>query len=269
MNVISFTNLGRKMMMDTQLLMNKVAIITGAGSGMGAAMAKLFAKEGAKVVAADLNIDNANKVIKDIQADGYEAAAIKVNVADRQDISSMFAFAKDHYDHVDILVNNAGIMDNMAAIGDLEDDEWHKVMAVNTDSVMYGMREAIREFLPKHTGVILNIASIGGTNGARAGAAYTASKHAVVGLTKNTAYMYANEGIRVNAIAPGGIQTNIAQTMGNINEFGMKRQMTGMQTSPKPGSPEEIADTALFLVSDKAAYITGAVLPVDGGWTAY
>lgn len=255
--------------MDTKLLDGKVAIITGAGSGMGAAMAKLFAKEGAKVVAADLNIDNATKITDEINADGNAAAAIKTNVANKQDIAEMFSFAKTQYDAIDILVNNAGIMDNMAAIGDLEDDEWTKVMHVNTDSVMYGMRAAIKEFLPKHSGVILNIASVGGTNGARAGAAYTASKHAVVGLTKNTAYMYANEGIRVNAIAPGGIATNIAQTMGNINEFGMKRQMTGMQTSPKPGSPEEIATVALFLVSDNAKYVNGAIVPVDGGWTAY
>lgn len=126
-----------------------------------------------------------------------------------------------------------------------------------------------KNFFPRHTGVILNIASVGGTNGARAGAVYTASKHAVVGLTKNTAYMYANEGIRVNAIAPGGIATNISQSMGNVNQFGMKRQMTGMQTSPKPGTPDEIANVALFLVSDGARYINGAIVPVDGGWTAY
>ncbi|MFD1124794.1 glucose 1-dehydrogenase [Lentilactobacillus raoultii] len=255
--------------MDKPLLAGKMTIITGAGSGMGAAMAKLFASEGAKVVAADLNLDRANEVVSDIQKAGNQAIAVKANVANQADISAMFSSAKEQYGPVDILVNNAGIMDNMAAVGDLEDDEWTKVMTVNTNSVMYGMRAAIQEFLPRHTGVILNIASVGGTNGARAGAAYTASKHAVVGLTKNTAYMYANEGIRVNAIAPGGIATNISQSMGNVNQFGMKRQMTGMQTSPKPGTPDEIANVALFLVSDGARYINGAIVPVDGGWTAY
>ncbi|MDN6577394.1 MAG: SDR family oxidoreductase [Lactiplantibacillus plantarum] len=161
-------------------------------------------------------------------------------------------------------------MDNMAPIGNLTDDMWHMVFTVNTDSVMYATREAVKAFLPKKQGVILNIASVGGTNGGRAGVAYTASKHAVVGLTKNTAYMYQNDGIRVNAIAPGGIKTNIAESMGkNIDKFGFERQSQGMGASPEPGTAEEIANTALFLVSDEARYVNGAVLAVDGGWTAY
>ncbi|GHP13966.1 3-ketoacyl-ACP reductase [Lentilactobacillus fungorum] len=250
-------------------LNGKVAIITGAGSGMGAAMAKLFASEGAHIVAADLNIDSANETVAAIKDAGGQAFSIKTNVADEDSIKEMFQAAKAHFDHIDIVVNNAGIMDNMAPIGNVTDDMWKKVFAVNTDSVMYATREAIKEFLPKKQGVILNIASAGGTHGARAGVAYTASKHAVVGITKNTAYMYQNDGIRTNAIAPGGIKTNIAKSMGNVDEFGFKRQSTGMATSPEPGTAEEIANTALFLVSDEARYVNGAIVPVDGGWTAY
>ncbi len=250
-------------------LNGKVAIITGAGSGMGLAMAKLFAKEGAKVVAADLNKDTVDKVVNDIQSDGGQGVAVKTDVSKLADIQNMFNVALDKFGQVDILVNNAGIMDNMAAIGDLTDEMWRKVFAVNTDSVMYATREAVKQFLPKKKGVILNIASVGGIEGSRAGVAYTASKHAVVGLTKNTAYMYEEEGIRCNAIAPGGIKTNIAKSMGNVNEFGAKRQYAGMATSPEPGDPEEIANTALFLVSDEASYVNGAIVPVDGGWTAY
>ncbi|WP_349630351.1 SDR family oxidoreductase [Lentilactobacillus sp. Marseille-Q4993] len=181
----------------------------------------------------------------------------------------MFDLAQTEYGKLDIVVNNAGIMDNMAAVGDVTDDMWKKVFAVNTDSVMYSTREAINAFLPQKSGTILNIASVGGTNGGRAGAAYTASKHAVVGLTKNTAYMYEPDGIRVNAIAPGGIKTNISESMKGVDEHGMQRQMVRMGLSPEPGSAEEIANAALFLVSDEASYVNGVVLPVDGGWTVY
>lgn len=254
----------------TDRLKDKVAIITGAGSGMGAAMAKLFTAEGASVVAADLNKDGVDQVVSDITDNGGKAVATKTDVSNEEDIKAMFKLAKDQFGELDIVVNNAGIMDNMAAIGSLTDDMWKKVFAVNTDSVMYSTREAVKEFLPKKQGVILNIASVGGTNGGRAGVAYTASKHAVVGITKNTAYMYQKEGIRVNAIAPGGIKTNIAQSMGkNVDKFGFERQSQGMGTSPEPGTAEEIANTALFLVSDEARYVSGAVLPVDGSWTAY
>ena len=253
----------------TGRLENKVAIITGAGSGMGASMAKLFAKEGAKIVAADLNEERLQEVVNDIADNGGDAKPIKVDVSNEGNIKEMFEFAQKEYSKIDIVVNNAGIMDNMAAAGDVTDDMWKKVFAVNTDSVMYSTREAIHAFLLQKSGTILNIASVGGTNGGRAGAAYTASKHAVVGLTKNTAYMYEPDGIRVNAIAPGGIKTNIAESMKGVDKHGMKRQMVGMGLSPEPGSAEEIANAALFLVSDEASYVNGVVMPVDGGWTVY
>ncbi|WEV42045.1 glucose 1-dehydrogenase [Bifidobacterium sp. ESL0682] len=250
-------------------LAGKVAVITGAGSGMGAQMARLFAKEGASIVGTDINKDRLESVKEEvIQAGGKMITAI-ADVSKENDIQTMFDTARSEYGCFDIVVNNAGIMDNMSPVGEVTDEMWKRVFAINVDSVMYSMREAIHEFLPRKKGAILNIASVGGTNGGRAGAAYTASKHAVVGLTKNTAFMYEKEGIRVNAIAPGGIKTNIAESMKGISQFGMERQKTGMGLMPDIGSVESIAQTALFLVSDEADYVNGAVIPVDGGWTTF
>lgn len=246
-------------------LANKVAIITGSGSGMGAEMATLFAAEGASIVGADINIERANEVAEKIKTNGGQAVAVKTDVSCLADIKKVFKTAKDKFGKVDIVVNNAGIMDDFSPVGEMRE----RAFAVNVDSVMYATREAVKEFLPKKKGVILNTASVGGTNGGRAGAAYTAAKHAVVGLTKNTAFMYEKEGIRANAIAPGGISTNIGESIKNTNEFGMERQKAGMGLMPGMGSSSSIAKTALFLVSDDADFVNGVIVPVDGGWTMY
>lgn len=142
-------------------------------------------------------------------------------------------------------------------------------MAVNVTGPMQAMRRAVPHMLKRQGGVILNIASLGGLFGARAGAAYTASKHALVGLTKNTAYMYAQQGIRCNAICPGGVETNIAASMVNVSEFGGARQYSGMGTMPRAGKAAEIAEVAVFLASDAASFVNGVALPVDAGWASY
>lgn len=253
----------------TKKLENKVAIITGAGSGMGAEMAVLFAAEGASVVGADINIERANEVVEKIKTAGGKAVAVKTDVSKLNDIKNMFKVARDTFGQIDILVNNAGIMDDFSPVGEVSNDEWQRVFAINTDSVMYAMREAVKEFLPKKKGVILNTASVGGTNGGRAGVAYTASKHAVVGITKSAAFMYEKEGIRINAIAPGGINTNINESIKDANEFGSQRMQSGLGLMPGVGPATAIANAALFLVSDDSDFINGAILPVDGGWTTY
>ncbi len=247
----------------------KVAIVTGAASGIGKATAEVFAKQGAKVVVADINLTDAEKVAAGITESGGEAIAVKADVANARDIEAMIALAVSEYETLDILVNNAGIMDNFEPAGDIEDAKWERVFSVNTDGVMLGTREALKIFREKKKGSIINISSIGGLYGSRAGAAYTASKHAVNGFTKNTGYMYANEGIRCNAIAPGAVETNIGSTMTAINEFGMGRMQPGMALNPRMGQPEEIAQVALFLASDEASFVNGAVIVADGGWTAY
>lgn len=249
-------------------LENKVAVVTGAASGMGKAIAELYAKEGAKVIVADLNVEGAKAVADGITNNGGVAMAIQANVAKLEDIENMIETAVKEYGTLDILVNNAGIMDGFEPVGDIHDERWDLIFDINTKGVMRAMRKAIPIFLEKGNGVIVNIASTGGLNGAHAGAAYGASKHAVVGLTKNTGYMYANKGIRCNAIAPGGVETNIASSMKNINEFGFDRTKAVQGVMPRTGKPEEIAKVALFLASDESSFVNGTVVVADAGWTA-
>ncbi|GLX70472.1 SDR family oxidoreductase [Paenibacillus glycanilyticus] len=249
-------------------LEGRVAVVTGAASGMGKAIAELYAKEGAKVVVSDLNLEGAEAVVAGIKENGGQAIAVKTNVANLSDINAMIDTAVEQFGTLDILVNNAGIMDNMAAIGDVEDDRWDLIFDINTKGVMRAIRKAVPIFLEKGKGVIINTASTGGFSGAHAGAAYTASKHAVIGITKNTGFMYAQKGIRCNAIAPGATMTNITASMNNVNEFGASRTKVTQGVIPRVGQPEEIAQVALFLASDESSFVNGVVLAADAGWTA-
>ncbi|MDA3932159.1 MAG: SDR family oxidoreductase [Tenericutes bacterium] len=249
-------------------LKGKVAIVTGAASGMGRSISILYAQEGAMVVASDINVEGAKETVATITKAGGTAIAIKTNVAKQDDIEEMVKTAVKTYGTVDILVNNAGIMDNMEPVEELSDEQWDRVMSVNTGSVMKTMRQVLPIFLEKENGVIINISSVGGLYGKVAGAAYTASKHAVIGLTKNTGYMYATKGIRCNAIAPGAVKTNIASTMTAVSDFGGARTGLNLPVNPRYGEAEEIATIALFLASDDSSFVNGTVLTADGGWMA-
>lgn len=250
-------------------LKDKVAVVTGAGSGIGRAIATLFAEHGAKVIVSDINLAKAEEVVEEIMESDGRAIAVKTDVANAADVKAMIDLAISEYGTLDILVNNAGIMDNFEPAGDVDEMKWEHVFSVNTTGVMLGTRQALEIFREKKTGVIINIASIGGLFGGRAGAAYSASKHAVIGFSKNTGFMYANEGIRCNAIAPGAVETNISASMTAINEFGMGRTQPGMSLNPRIANPREIANVALFLASDEASFVNGAVIVADGGWSAY
>lgn len=250
-------------------LKEKVAVVTGAASGMGKSIATLYAEEGAKVVVSDINLEGAQATVAEIEANGGAAIAVMSNVTKEEDIQNLIDTTVKTYGTVDVLVNNAGIMDNMAAAADITDELWDKIFAINTTSVMRATRKVLPIFLAKGAGVIINIASVGGFRGSIAGAAYTASKHAVIGFTKNTGFQYAKEGIRCNAIAPGPIKTNINATMTNLNQRGATICKTGISLIPRLGEPEEIAGVALFLASDASRFVNGTVLTVDGGWTAY
>ena len=252
-------------------LSGKTAVVTGAGSGMGKAIALLFAAEGCKVVATDINQQRLDALQTEIKAGGGEATTLLANMAAEEDIERMISTTVSTYGTLDILVNNAGIMDHFAPVAELDNNMWEKVMNINVTGPMKAMRAAVKIFLTKGSGCIVNIASIGGLYGARAGAAYTASKHALIGLTKNTGFMYAKTGIRCNAIAPGAVATNIGDTidMSKITPLVNDRIMAGMVLNAKTGEPADIAKAALFLASDDAGFINGTVLTADGAWTAY
>ncbi|MEJ8840906.1 glucose 1-dehydrogenase [Lacibacter sp. H375] len=252
-------------------LAGKTALITGAGSGMGKAIALLFAFEDCKVVATDINSERLQLLHQEITGQGGDVTTLLSNMALEEDIDRMINLAVTTYGSLDILVNNAGIMDHFAPVAELDNSMWEKVMNINVTGPMKAMRHAVKIFLAKGSGCIINIASIGGLQGARAGAAYTASKHALIGLTKNTGYLYAKTGIRCNAIAPGAINTNIGDTidMSKITPLINDRIMSGMVLNAKTGEPSDVANAALFLATDDAGFINGAVLTVDGGWTAY
>lgn len=250
-------------------LENKIAVVTGAASGMGKAIAKLYAQEGAKVVVADYNFEGAEAVVKEITEANGQAISMSVNVADGDAVNKMIEDTVSEYGSLDILVNNAGVMDNFEPVGEIKDEDWDRIFDINTKGVMRAMRKAVNYWIDNDkTGVIVNTISTGGISGAHAGATYGASKHAVVGLTKNTAYMYAKKNIRVNGIAPGAVATNISSSITNPSKLGTERLQAVQGIIPKVGEPEEIAEAALFLASEDSSFINGVVLPVDGGWTS-
>lgn len=252
-------------------LADKIAIVTGAASGLGKAIALLYAAEGAKVVAADINAEALSQLKKEITDAGGTITTLIANMAKGEDIDKMVTTTVDSYGTVDILVNNAGVMDDFSPVADVTDQLWDRVMAINLNGPFKAMRSVLKIMLEKKSGVIVNIASIGGIQGARAGAAYTASKHALIGLTKNTGYMYARSGIQCNVIAPGAMETNIASTIdfSKISPLVNERIMPGMALNPRSSNPTEVANLALFLASEEASFINGAVMVADGGWTAY
>lgn len=249
-------------------LEGRVAIITGSGSGMGKAIASLYASEGAIVMIADFNESAINETVKEITDAGGKASGFVADMSKENDIIDLVQATVERYDHVDILVNNAGILDNFRTVTNTSTNDWNRVLAVNLNGPYMASREVINVMLDQPDGgVIINTASVGGLFGVRGGAAYTASKHGIIGLTQNIAGTYGiYNNIRANAIAPGGVETNLTNTIKDPDELGMKA-ISALGPSPM-GKPEEIAKVALFLASDDSSFVNGAVVTVDGGLTA-
>jgi len=241
-------------------LENKVAIITGAASGMGYGEAIRFSKEGAKVVVADLNYEGAQKVAEEIKAMGGEAIAVQVNVTKTEDILNCVKVTETAFGPVDILVNNAGVFDKYAKSLDTSLDQWNFLLNINLTSVFEFCNAVLPSMIERKTGAIVNIASVAGIVAGKGGAAYTASKHGAIGYTKHLSAEYARYGIKINAICPGTIETPLVKDV----LAGLSKEAVPTRTF---GQVEEVADLAVFLASDEAKFMSGAAVTIDGGFT--
>ena len=243
----------------------KTALVTGGGSGLGEAISKDLAKNGVKVVVTDIDLDSAKRVADEIVAAGGTATPFQGNTAVAEDSRKAVEFAIETYGGLNYAVNNAGIGGANAPVGEVDVEDWNRVIDINLNGVLYGMRHQIPAILASggSEGAIVNMASIHGTVAALGNAAYTASKHAVVGLTKNAAAEYGPQGLRINAIGPGYIETPLLASS-------PKEVLAGLETKHplgRLGRPDEIANVTTFLLSDKASFMTGAYVLVDGGYT--
>ncbi|MET8992680.1 glucose 1-dehydrogenase [Nonomuraea wenchangensis] len=243
---------------------DRVALVTGAGSGIGRAMAVAFARAGARVVAADVDRARAEETAAIV---GEAALAVTADVGDQASVAALTEAAISAYGRIDVLCNNAGILDTMALPAEIAPEVWDRVIRVNLTGAFLVTHAVLPHLLRQGRGAIVNTASEAGIRGGAAGAAYTASKHGVIGLTRSVAWAYAKDGIRCNAILPGPTATNIADGA-TFDPAGAARLSPVLALGELMAQPEQMADAALYLASDAASFVNGAIVPVDGGWSA-
>ena len=248
-------------------LNGKVALITGAGSGMGRATALLFAQEGAKVVAAGRTLATLEETVNSIKQAGGQAVAVCADVSKETDAENMVRVAVQKFDKLDILFNNAGVTGEWLATHEQTEEGWDEVVGINLKGIFLGSKYAIREMLKVGGGSIINTASVNGIVAMPQYAAYCASKGGAVNLTRSLAIEYAKQNIRVNCICPGMIRTEMLQRAIDINPNGEK-DLVAIQPTGRIGEPKDIAMAALYFAGDDSAFTTGAILPVDGAYTA-
>lgn len=248
-----------------KMLDNKVAIITGAGSGLGKAMALLYAKEGAKIVVSDIDEKGGNETVSEIEANGGKAIFVKADSTSPEDNKNLVDQAVAEFGGLHIAVNNAGIGGPISTVGEYPIDGWNKVIAINLSGVFYGLRYQIPAILKSGGGSIVNVASILGKVGTKGSSAYVAAKHGVIGLTETAALEYADQKIRINSIGPGYVLTPLVK---NTLDKEALDGLVSLHPIGRLGEPEEVAELALWLNSDKASFVTGSYYNVDGGYLA-
>jgi NAD(P)-dependent dehydrogenase (short-subunit alcohol dehydrogenase family) len=243
---------------------NKIVIVTGAGSGIGKATALHFAKHGATVVVSDINLESAEKVVEEIVTNKGKALPIKANVANFEDVEHLIKETVSNFDKLDVIVNNAGIGPHLLRTHESKLTDWNAVIAVNQTGVFYCMKAALTQFMKQGFGNIVNIASLAGLKASPNNISYSASKFAVVGMTKSAAMEYATKNIRINAVCPGYTESALLTQLINA-----KPEMDSILKSVIPmkryGKAEEIADAVVWLASDNTKFITGQTITLDGG----
>jgi NAD(P)-dependent dehydrogenase (short-subunit alcohol dehydrogenase family) len=249
-----------------QRFKDKVVIVTGGGAGIGQATARAFAREGAQVVVADVVEADGRDTVAGIAKNGGRAIFTRVDVSKLDDVNALIDSTVKAFGRIDVLFNNAGILDGFVNCTLTTDEVWTNVLGVNLSGYFYCARAALPH-LVKTKGNIVMTASSASIGGSAAGTAYTVSKHGIAGMVRNLACDFAAQGVRVNAVAPGAILTKLARSLPNLDELtqGYVKAVTPLG---RWGEPEEIAEPVLFLASDAASFVTGAILSVDGGWRA-
>lgn len=245
-------------------MQGKVALVTGAGSGIGEATALLYARHGAKVVVSDINEEGGHATVDKIKAGGGEAIFVKTDVSKPEDCENMIQATLDNFGKLDMACNNAGIGGEQGPVGEMSIENWKHVMAVNLDSIFYCMKYEINAMLKNGGGSIANISSILGSVGFAGASAYTASKHGMIGLTKNVALDYATQGIRANTIGPAFIDTPLLAGLDDK----LKQMLNSLHPVGHIGKAEDVAEIVVWITGDKAKFVTGSYYPVDGGYLA-
>jgi len=248
------------------LVSGKIALITGAGAGIGRATALKFANEGAKVVTSDINVKGGEETVEMIKKAGGDAIFVKSDISQSADVKALVAETVKTFGRLDCACNIAGILGKTAPFTEQTEEDFDRVIAVNLRGTFMCLQAEIDQMLKNDGGTIVNVASIAGLVGSAGIAPYVASKHAVTGLTKNAALEYAQQGIRVNAVCPGGIETDMVQSF--LSEEFTTEMLGAMHPIGRIGQPEEVAELMVWLCSDRASFVTGSVIPVDGGFVA-
>jgi NAD(P)-dependent dehydrogenase (short-subunit alcohol dehydrogenase family) len=253
------------------LVTGKVALVTGAGAGIGRSTALLFAAEGAKTVVSDIDERGGEETTAMIKADGGEAVFVRADVSKARDVAALVGTAEKTYGRIDCACNNAGIEGKIMPFHEQPEDNFDTIMAVNAKGVFLCLKAEIEHMRKGGGGAIVNLSSVAGLIGFPGLSPYVASKHAVIGMTRNAALEYGKDGIRVNAVCPGGIETRMLDSLADQASGGKLSthdMMDPLHPIGRIGKPQEVAELIVWLCSERAAFVTGAAIPVDGGYTS-